>query len=86
MGYDPYYDVYYDGWAASHTTRIDQYTEGKLNIDVIDPRERKLIWQGSISGRLTKKDYENAQAVLDESVVEIFKKFPVAPPVAEEQG
>jgi hypothetical protein len=22
MGYDPYYDVYYDGWGTSHETRI----------------------------------------------------------------
>ena len=42
MGYDPYYDVYQSGWGASHTTQIDQYTEGKLNIDAIDVNSRKL--------------------------------------------
>ena len=80
VGYDPYYDVYYDGWGTTHTTRIDQYTEGKLNIDAIDVSSRKLVWQGSTQGRLTKKDLENAQAVLDAAVVEIFQKFPIAGP------
>ena len=49
IGYDPIYDVYYDSWGMNHTTLIDQYTEGKLNIDAIDVESRKLVWQGSIS-------------------------------------
>ncbi len=72
--------MYYDGWQTTHSTRIDQYTEGKLNIDAIDVSSRKLVWQGSTQGRLTKKDFENAQAVLNEAVIEIFQKFPIAGP------
>jgi hypothetical protein len=78
MGYDPFYDAYYDDWGMSHETRIDQYTEGKLNIDLIDARERKVVWQGSTKGRLTKKDYENAQVTLNKAVTEIFLLFPEA--------
>lgn len=75
--YDPVFDdVYYGGWGMTHTTRIDQYTEGKLIIDLVDPVQRKLIWQGSTKGRLTQKDLENAQQVLDGAVVEIFTQFP----------
>jgi hypothetical protein len=77
IGYDPYYDVYYDSWGSSHETRIDQYTEGKLDIDLIDVAQRKLMWQGTTKGRLTKKDYANAQKTLDEAVVEIFTQFPI---------
>jgi hypothetical protein len=77
--YDPVFDdVYYDDWGMTHTTRIDQYTEGKLVIDIVDPAERKLIWQGSTQGRITQKDLENAQQVLDEAVVQIFAQFPIA--------
>ena len=79
IGYDPYYDVYYDGWGTSHETRIDQYTEGKLDIDLNDVKQRKLVWQGTTKGRLTKKDYANAQKTLDEAVVEIFTQFPITP-------
>ena len=79
MDYDPYYDVYHDSWGTSHETRIDQYTEGKLDIDLIDVKQRKLMWQGTTKGRLTKKDYANAQKTLDEAVVEIFTQFPIKP-------
>jgi hypothetical protein len=80
VGYDPYYDAYYDGWGATHTTRIDQYTEGKLNIDLIDPRARRLIWQGSTQGRLTQKDMENAELTLNTAVSEVFQQFPIGLP------
>jgi hypothetical protein len=79
IGYDPYYDVYHDSWGTSHQTQIDQYTEGKLDIDLIDVRQRKLVWQGTTKGRLTKKDYANAQKTLDDAVVEIFTQFPITP-------
>jgi hypothetical protein len=82
VGYDPFYDAYYDGWGATHQTMIDQYTEGRLNIDLIDPAVRKMIWQGSTSGRLTKQDYENAEATLNGAVAEIFAAYPVPKPPA----
>jgi hypothetical protein len=77
VGYDPFYDVYYDGWGATHTTQIDQFTEGKLNIDAIDVESRKLVWQGSTKGRITRKDEQNWQQTLDNAVVDIFTQFPV---------
>lgn len=78
IGYDPFYDAYYDDWGMTHETRIDQYTEGKLNIDLIDAQAHKVVWQGSTKGRLTKKDYENAQVTLNKAVTEIFLQFPEA--------
>jgi len=80
VGYDPYYDAYYDDWGMTHETQIDQYVEGKLNIDVIDPDARNVVWQGSTSGRLTKKDYENVEVTLNNAVTEIFTQFPVPAP------
>jgi hypothetical protein len=76
VGYDPYYDVYYDDWGTTHSTRIDQYTEGKLNIDLIDVGSRKLVWQGSTKGRITKKDEKDWAGTLDTAVTEIFAAFP----------
>jgi hypothetical protein len=76
VGYDPYYDVYYDGWATTHSTRIDQYTEGKLKIDLIDVSSRKLVWQGSTKGRISKKDEKDWAGTLDGAVTEIFSTFP----------
>jgi hypothetical protein len=77
MGYDPYYDVYHDSWGASHSTQIDQYTEGMLDIDLIDVQGKKLIWQGTTKGRITKKVEENFEQALQEAVTEIFLQFPI---------
>ena len=79
IGYDPFYDVYTTGWGMSHTTRIDQYTEGTLEIDLIDVDDRKMIWQGRTKGRLTQKDMQNYKATLDEAVTDIFEQFPTPP-------
>lgn len=79
IGYDPFFDVYTTGWGMSHSTTIDQYTEGRLEVDVIDVDARKAIWQGTTKGRLTQKAMENYQATLNEAVNEIFSQFPVTP-------
>lgn len=81
--YDWYDDVYYDGWGMSHQTRIDQYTEGQLYIDVIDPTARAMVWQGSTKGRLTQEMMANAQQTLDAAVAEIMLQFPIPLPGAE---
>jgi hypothetical protein len=44
---------------------------------------RKLVWQGSTKGRLTKKDEQNAQKTLSEATAEIFVGFPVPAPDAK---
>lgn len=78
-GYVPYYGVYAPGWGMTHQTRIDQYTEGRLIIDLIDPAARRLIWQGSTQKALTDRDYQNAKKTLSRAVMDIFSRFPIAP-------
>ena len=77
VAYDPFYDeYYYGGWGAGHAMRIDQYTEGKLVIDAIDPKQKKLIWQGTTKGRLTTKAMQDMEGTLSAAVAEIFAKLP----------
>lgn len=76
FGYDPFDDVYGPAWGTTYTTRVDQYTEGKLVIDLIDVDDRRVVWQGSTKGRLTDKALQNYQATLDAAVTEIFDQFP----------
>ena len=79
-GYYAYRDPLYDDFAYDpvvYETRIEQFTVGTLTIDMIDPRQRKLIWEGSVTGRLTKSDVRNLEATIDEAVKDIFTQFPV---------
>ena len=79
-GYYGYRGGVYDDFGyggVAYETRIDQYTVGTLTIDMIDPKARKLLWEGTLIGRLTKKDEKNLEATIDEVVKDIFVKFPV---------
>lgn len=77
-GYYRYRGSYYGAWGG-YETRIDQYTEGTLNIDVVDIGTGKLVWEGAIVGRITDDVLNNLAAVISKAVHEIYKTFPVPP-------
>lgn len=67
----------YGGWGGyAYETRVDQYVEGTLNIDMIDAQRKQLVWEGVAVGRVTKKVQEDRQAAIRAAVAEIFAKYP----------
>lgn len=79
-GYYGYRGGYYDGFGyggIAYETRIEQYTVGTLSIDMIDPKARKLLWEGTMIGRVTEKDEDNLESTINEVVKDIFVRFPV---------
>lgn len=81
---DAYYgwrDPFYDPWGGygGYETRIDQYTEGTLNIDIVDASSNKLIFEGAVAGRVTDHAIRNLEQTIDEAVRAIMMDFPVAP-------
>jgi len=77
-GYYGYRDPYYDQWGG-YETRVDQYTEGTLNIDMVDAEQKALVWEGSVSGRITEEVQRNLGREISKAVVDIFTAFPVPP-------
>jgi hypothetical protein len=80
-GYYGYRGDYYDDFGFSgqtYETRIDQYTEGTLSIDMVDAKQRQLIWEGTVTGRITKKDVQDLEKLVDTAVNDVFVKFPIA--------
>ncbi|HET9447547.1 MAG TPA: DUF4136 domain-containing protein [Steroidobacteraceae bacterium] len=75
-GYYGYRGGFYSAWPA-YETSVDQYTQGTLNIDVVDASQKRLVWEGIAVGRVTQKTRENLGAAIDATVAEIFKKFPI---------
>jgi hypothetical protein len=78
-GYYGYRDPFdYDPWPAypAYETRVEQYTEGTLNIDVVDTKSKKLVWEGVVSGRVTRTDIENLEKTIDEAVAAIMAEYP----------
>jgi hypothetical protein len=77
-GYYGYRDPFYDPWPSyQHETRVEQYTEGTLNIDVADVQQKKLVWEGATVGRITDEVVRNLEKNLDLAVQDIFQQFPI---------
>ena len=74
---DPFYDTW--GGYGGYETRIDQFTEGTLHIDVVDTRTNKLVWESSVSGRVTEEDIKNLEKSIDSAVRITMSAFPIAP-------
>lgn len=86
MGYYGYRGGIYSTWPMyPQETNVDQYTEGTLNVDVVDARRRQLVWEGVAVGRVTEKARENVPAAIDAVMPEIFAKFPIPPKPAPAQ-
>lgn len=82
-GYYGYRTPYYGGWGGygmGYETQVSSYTEGTLNIDVVDARNKKLVWEGAIVGRITESVVKNLERSIDSAVAEIYKNYPVQAP------
>lgn len=74
-GYYGYRAGYYGVWGG-YETEVRQYTEGTLNIDIVDAARKQLAWEGAAVGRVREKDRENLQPVIDDVVMQILAKYP----------
>ncbi len=62
---------------ARTETRVRDYEEGQLTLDVIDPGSRQLIWRGVAKRRLPETSTpEKRTAFIQEAVQETLKDFP----------
>jgi len=72
-----YRDPYWNGGVRTSTTR--EYEVGTLVVDILDPKEYKLIWRSTGKDRLkSKKDPEAVTKGINEAITAIMKDFPVA--------
>lgn len=54
----------YAGWAGNAYPAVNQYDEGTLMVDLVDPGKKQLIWEGStqtISNDASKWTSEQVQ-------------------------
>jgi len=50
----------FNTWPA-YTTRVRQYTEGSLLIDLIDPNQNRLVAEGAATSRISSADFTREQ-------------------------
>ncbi len=78
-GYYGYRGGFYDPWRGygyATETHVSQYTEGTFNIDLVDARKKKLVWEAVGKGRVSQKDLEELEERVNEGVPRFFETYP----------
>ncbi len=58
-------------------TDVHRYTEGTLNVDLIDAARNRLVWEGIAVGRVGRtRDAADRAARIDGAMAEIFAQYP----------
>ena len=74
-GYYGYRRNLYGVWSG-YDTQVTQYTEGTLNIDVIDTKIDQLVWEGAVIGRVRNLEDGDLQARVQGAVRDLFAHYP----------
>ena len=79
-GYYGYRGGMYDPWGGygyGTSTHVSQYTEGTVNVDMVDTKQKRMIWEGIAIGRVNEKETnEELRADIQSGVAEMFDNYP----------
>ncbi|MCV2358467.1 MULTISPECIES: DUF4136 domain-containing protein [Roseateles] len=79
IGYYGYRGGLYAPWPYYRDMNsVSQYTEGTLNIDVVDAVRKQMVWEGVVTG--TVSDHltpEQTEAAINRALAAAFVKFPI---------
>lgn len=64
-------------WGGSgYMNEVRSFTEGTLNIDLVDRARKQLVWEGVAVGRVTEQKLKDPQPAIDAAVTAIFARLP----------
>ncbi|MCF6225428.1 MAG: DUF4136 domain-containing protein [Xanthomonadales bacterium] len=77
-GYYGYRGGHYGTYAgySYNTTNVSQYTEGTVNVDLVDANKKQLAWEGVAVGRVNDKKSADLKASIGQVVVAIMAQYP----------
>ncbi|MBT8071746.1 MAG: DUF4136 domain-containing protein [Xanthomonadales bacterium] len=65
------------GYGYGDTTQVRNYTEGTINVDIVDREQKRMIWEGVAVGRVNEKSSnEKKRANIYAGIKEIFAAYP----------
>ncbi len=76
---DHYGSAYRGHWSGARaTTRVQEYEEGALILDIIDGAEKRLVWRASAQKRLRRDNPtpEESERRIREIVADLLVEFP----------
>lgn len=79
-GYYGYRGGMYDPWGGygyGTSTHVSQYTEGTVNVDMVDIDQKRMVWEGVAIGRIDdeQKNDKLRQDIMD-GIAEMFTNYP----------
>jgi len=79
-GYYGYRGGMYDPWGGygyGTSTHVSQYTEGTVNVDMVDVKQKRMIWEGVAIGRVNEKEKnDELRNDINTGVAEMFEGYP----------
>jgi hypothetical protein len=66
-------------WPSHSTVEVDQVTEGRVSVDVVQASRQMLVWEGIASQRVTQRTLRDVGPALDGAIYQIFQSFPMTP-------
>ncbi|WP_298441222.1 DUF4136 domain-containing protein [uncultured Ferrimonas sp.] len=77
FGYHPYYQHYPLSAGFGTETRVREYQQGTLMIDLIDADSRQLVWRGSATSNVKKRQTPQQKSDrIQQTVTAILAQFP----------
>jgi len=65
------------GYGYGTQTHVSQYTEGTVNVDMVDRAQKRMVWEGVAVGRVNeKRTNEETRANIHAGIKEMFAGFP----------
>jgi len=65
------------GYGYGTTTNVSTYTEGTVNVDMVDRVQKRMVWEGVAVGRVREnKTNEERRANIDAGIQEMFAAYP----------
>jgi hypothetical protein len=65
------------GYGYGTTTHVSNYTEGTINVDMVDREQKRMVWEGVAVGRVNEKNTsEEKRANIYAGIKEMFAAYP----------
>jgi len=65
------------GYGYGTTTHVSNYTEGTVNVDIVDRAQKRMVWEGVAVGRVKEnRTNEETRANIYAGIKEMFAGYP----------
>lgn len=65
------------GYGYGTTTHVSSYTEGTINVDMVDRTQKRMVWEGVAVGRVNEKNTpDKTRANIYAGIQEMFAGYP----------